>query len=144
MKISSKLECGIVALIDIAINSQHGKTVSIAGISKRQNISTKYLEQILVALKQARLIRGQKGAGGGYLLSRPAEDIYFDQIINALDLTILSGNDNEGVSGIRRVMNDEIWRPLDEQLTGLTSGISLAQIAEKCAASEQEEFMYYI
>lgn len=144
MKISSKLECGVVALVDIAINSEHGQTVSIAGISERQKISAKYLEQILVALKQARIIRGQKGARGGYVLARPAEDIHFDEIINALDISILGENDSEDAQGIRKVMNDEIWCRLDKQLSGFASAISLAEIAEKCSLIDAEQYMYYI
>lgn len=61
MKISTKVECGIIALIDIAIHSENGEAVAVSSISKRQNISVKYLEQILVALRQAHLIRGIKG-----------------------------------------------------------------------------------
>ena len=49
MKISTKVECGIIALIDIAIHSENGEAVAVSSISKRQNISVKYLEQILVA-----------------------------------------------------------------------------------------------
>lgn len=61
MKISTKVECGIIALIDIAIHSENGEAVAVSSISKRQNISVKYLEQILVALRQTHLIRGIKG-----------------------------------------------------------------------------------
>lgn len=82
MKISSKVECGIIALVDIAINSKDGKVVSIADIAMRQNISAKYLEQILIALKQANLIRGQKGSRGGYRLARSANKINFNEVIN--------------------------------------------------------------
>ena len=144
MKISSKLECGVVALIDIALNSENGETVSITGIADRQGISAKYLEQILVALKQARLIRGQKGAKGGYVLARPADTIYFDEVINALDLTILSENETEEATGIRKVVTEEVWSRLDKQLSTFASGISLKEIAEKCAVPDNGEYMYYI
>ena len=70
MKISTKVECGIIALIDIAIHSENGEAVAVSSISKRQNISVKYLEQILVALRQTHLIRGIKGFKGGYVVGR--------------------------------------------------------------------------
>ncbi|MFR4476199.1 MAG: Rrf2 family transcriptional regulator [Ruminococcus callidus] len=73
MKISTKVECGIIALIDIAIHSENGEAVAVSSISKRQNISVKYLEQILVALRQTHLIRGIKGFKGGYVVARPAD-----------------------------------------------------------------------
>ena len=53
----------------------------------------KYLEQILVALRQTHLIRGIKGFKGGYVIARPADKISFQEIIDALDITILGDAD---------------------------------------------------
>lgn len=61
MKISTKVECGIIALIDIAIHSENGEAVAVSSISKRQNISVKYLEQILVALRADTSDPGHQG-----------------------------------------------------------------------------------
>ena len=65
-----KVQLGIMAMIDIATNSQGGR-VTTTSISKRQNISPKYLEQILPALRLAMLIRSQKGSNGGYIITKP-------------------------------------------------------------------------
>ena len=75
MKISTRVEYGILALTDIAMYSECGSSVSAPDIAVRQNISHKYLEQILIHLRQAGLIRAQKGLHGGYTLSRPADRI---------------------------------------------------------------------
>lgn len=56
----------------------------------------KYLEQILVALRQTHLIRGIKGFKGGYVIARPADKISFQEIIDALDITILGDADTGG------------------------------------------------
>jgi Rrf2 family protein len=148
MKISTRVECGIIALIDIAINSEDGTAISTVGISERQNISAKYLEQILIALKQANLIRGQKGSRGGYTLSKPAATITFDEIINALDVTILCDtyvDDNKDSSDYRSTINDCIWSKLTDYMQDFTSKITLADVAEKCRSNDGgNEYMYYI
>ena len=71
MKVSTRVEYGMLALTDIAMHSESGSRVSAPDIAERQGISQKYLEQILTHLKQAGLIRAQKGLRGGYALTRP-------------------------------------------------------------------------
>ncbi len=149
MKISTRVECGIIALIDIAINSENGTAISTVGISERQKISAKYLEQILIALKQANLIRGQKGSRGGYVLSRPAETITFQEIISALDVTILCESHPDDLpdgSDFRSTINSCLWDKMTAYLNSFTQGITLAQVAEMCKKSQNDntEYMYYI
>lgn len=149
MKISTKVECGIVAIIDIAINSQNGSVISTVGISERQNISAKYLEQILIALKQANLIRGQKGSKGGYILSRPADKITFAEIINALDVTILCDtyiDDSQDGSAYKATVNDCLWDKMTDYMKDFAANLTLAEVAEKCkyTGNDNGEYMYYI
>ena len=89
MKVSTRVEYGMLALTDIALHSENGSSVSAPDIAERQGISQKYLEQILTHLKQAGLIRAQKGLRGGYALTRPAGKIRLSEILNALDNSIL-------------------------------------------------------
>jgi Rrf2 family protein len=149
MKISSKVECGIIALIDIAINSSEGGAVSIAGISGRQNISAKYLEQVLIALKQANIIRGQKGSRGGYMLAKPAGEITFTEIINALDVTILCDaypDDSPDGSDYKATVNSCLWDKMNSYLQSFTEQITLEQVAEECrnSSGNGSQYMYYI
>ena len=55
MKISTKVECGIIAIADIAMNSENGETVTVYSVAERRGLSGKYLEQVLTSLRQARL-----------------------------------------------------------------------------------------
>ena len=147
MKISTKVECGIIALIDIALNSEEGKAVSIAGISERQDISAKYLEQILIAFRQANLIKGQKGSRGGYTLSNKAENITFKEILNALDGTILSDveEDKSSFPGYRSVLKECLWDRMNAYLVDFAENTTLKDIAEKCRSqTDNGSFMYYI
>ena len=79
--ISTKGRYALVAMVDIAINSKVDGVVSIKDISKREDISEKYLEQVISSLVKARLLRSIRGSNGGYVLNRPissysAFDIY--------------------------------------------------------------------
>ena len=89
MKISTKVECGIIALVDICINSGNDEVVTVINISRRQDISAKYLEQILPLLRHAGIIRSVKGAKGGYTLTAPADQITLREVIDALDSGVL-------------------------------------------------------
>ena len=95
MRVSTRVEYGMIALTDIAINCEDGSSVSTSDISERQRISQKYLEQILPLLRQAGLVRAQKGIRGGYTLSHPVDEIFLSDILNALDNSILAQMDQE-------------------------------------------------
>ncbi len=148
MKISTKVEFGIIALADIAIYQKNGKTVSSADISGRQGISQKYLEQILVSLRQAGLIRGHKGSKGGYVLTHPASAISFSDILNALDNSILSDtylSEEEPANGLRACVHSCVLDKLNKILTRFTADMTLESFIE-CYNSLQNEanVMYYI
>ena len=85
MKISTKVEFGIIAVIDIASHSLNGNAVTTPEIAKRQNISKKYLEQILSSLSSAGLVRGQKGSNGGYVIAKNLKDfIVFNKLVDQI------------------------------------------------------------
>ena len=87
MRLSTKCRYGLRAMIDLALFSGRSH-VALRDIADRQEISLKYLEQDFSILKRSGLIRSVKGAQGGYLLARPAEDISLYDIIIAMERTI--------------------------------------------------------
>ena len=112
MKISTKVEFGIIALVDIALNSGKNEAVTMYSISQRHNISSKYLEQIMTILRQGNLIRGIKGSRGGYNIARPSDEITLKEIIDTLDISVLENvnfyNVNED-SVIVKTLKSEVW-----------------------------------
>lgn len=149
MRISTKVEFGIIAMIDIAIHSENNEAVTVYSIAQRQNISAKYLEQILTVLRQAHLIRGLKGSKGGYIVTRPANEITFKEIINALDVTVLSEVDffEQEDSVIASTVNENLWDKLTDYMQKFAENLTLADIIEQCRKSMEEkaeEIMYYI
>ncbi|WP_416325862.1 RrF2 family transcriptional regulator [[Eubacterium] hominis] len=84
MKISTKGRYALRLMIDLAQNGQE-KHVSLHDISKRQEISTKYLEQIVSSLTKAGLIRSIRGAQGGYSLIKDPKQYTAGEILRAVE-----------------------------------------------------------
>ena len=84
MKLSTKGRYGLRALIDLALYSEN-EAASIASISARQQISESYLEQLIAKLRKAGLVKSVRGAGGGYMLAKPASEISVGDILRALE-----------------------------------------------------------
>lgn len=84
MKLSKRGEYGLRALQDLAAHYDDNP-VSNKELAERNNIPTKFLEQILLALKHGRIVNSQKGPQGGYCLARPPEQITLAEIIRLLD-----------------------------------------------------------
>ena len=148
MKVSTKVECGIIALIDIAVNSADGKIVKVNEISKRNNISAKYLEQILPLLKNAGLIRSIKGAGGGYVLSRQSSEINLLDIVNSLDNTLFSDSSfgEKLESDATSAIYECLWHPVNDYLRNYSGNLTLEELTDKYKElqSNKEDMMYYI
>ncbi len=84
MKLTTKSEYSLLALIYIA-RHQNQDYVKMEDICDEYSISKKYLEQLLMILKQNRYVRTKRGAGGGYRLAKPADKITAAQIIRLMD-----------------------------------------------------------
>ena len=92
MKVSTRGDYACRALLSLALHEDgHGPT-SVRDIAERTGLPQPYLEQILLALKGAGLVRSKRGVGGGYVLARPAGDITLSQIVSAVDGPIVAGD----------------------------------------------------
>jgi Rrf2 family protein len=143
------VECGIIAMIDIGLNAENGEPVTVSSIAGRQNISVKYLEQILITLRQSNLVRSLKGIRGGYVTARPTDQITMREVLDALDMTIL-GDVNfynaEEASPIETVLNRSLWDAMTAYLRKYSENIRLSDLIDqyKEALSDAEGPMYYI
>ena len=149
MKISTKVECGIIALVDIAVNSAKVEVVKVAAISERNNISAKYLEQILPHLRQSHIINSVKGASGGYVLARPSAEITLREIVDALDNTILAHSlfSEKLDSAANTAISLCLWEPVTHYMQDFSAKLTLREITDKFSeliTAEAETPMYYI
>jgi Rrf2 family iron-sulfur cluster assembly transcriptional regulator len=120
MKLSTKGRYGMVALADLAF-LEAGELASLADISRRQNISLPYLEQLFVKLRRGNLVVSVRGPNGGYRLARPAHDIRVVEILEAVDETVdalqTGAGASGGVSGSRaQSVANRLWEGLSAQV----------------------------
>ncbi len=120
MKLSTKGRYAMVALADLALAGDTD-LVSLNEISKRQDISLPYLEQLFVKLRRAGLVDAVRGPGGGYRLSRSPDAIRISEIMEAVEETVSAMHSGAGasggVSGSRaQSLTNRLWEGLSAQV----------------------------
>ncbi|MGH9247398.1 MAG: RrF2 family transcriptional regulator [Acidimicrobiales bacterium] len=94
MKVSTRGDYACRALLSLALH-QSEEPISVRDIAERTGLPQPYLEQILLALKGAGLVRSKRGVGGGYVLARQPRDITLGDIVSAVDGPIQVGDFGE-------------------------------------------------
>ena len=92
MKVSTRGDYAARALLSLALHEETSGPTSVRDIAERTGLPQPYLEQILLALKGAELVRSKRGVGGGYVLARPAAEITLGEIVSAVDGPIAVGD----------------------------------------------------
>ncbi|OED47740.1 Rrf2 family transcriptional regulator [Leisingera sp. S232] len=98
MKLSTKGRYAMVALADIALQPKDA-LVPLGDISKRQDISLPYLEQLFVKLRRAGLVESVRGPGGGYRLAMTPSEVRVVDVLSAVDETVDAMHKGAGASG---------------------------------------------
>ena len=132
MKLSTKGRYAMVALADIALQPAD-RLVSLGDISKRQDVSLPYLEQLFVKLRRGGLVESVRGPGGGYLLNHLPENISIAAIVDSVDENVDAtkcsgrGDCQHGET----CLTHELWSELSDQIHQFLSEINLASIIRK-------------
>lgn len=132
MRLTTKGRYAVTAMLDLALHDDRSP-ISLADISKRQEISLSYLEQLFSKLRQNGLVLSVRGPGGGYRLSREADEIFVAEIIDAVNESIDAthcggaGNCQKG----QVCLTHHLWCDLSDQIHQFLSGISLAGLVAR-------------
>lgn len=133
MKISTKGRYGLRVLLDIALHHGTG-TVALRDIARRQDISQKYLWQVINPLKAAGILHATRGAHGGYALARPPEQITLLDVVNTLegpvsvvDCVAAPDTCDRSASCTAR----EAWSAVDAKLTAALRSITLQSLVQR-------------
>jgi len=144
MRLSKRGEYGLRAMIilaDVQKNSPTGM-IQIKEISAREKIPAKFLEQILLALKNAGLVQSKMGVGGGYYLARPSKEISLGEIVRTLDGPLAPircvsqmayepcGCPDEETCGLRMVMGD-----VRNAIANILDNTTLASVMKRVEAA---------
>ena len=128
MKLSTKGRYAVTAMLDLALNANNGNKVTLADISEFQGISLSYLEQLFARLRQTKLVTGTRGPGGGYRLSRPANEITIAEIIHAVDER--TGKEKVMKLDERHQKTQQLWQALSNNINDFLTEISLGDLIE--------------
>jgi len=133
MKVSTRGDYACRALVSLSLQGETSPPTSVRDIADRTGLPQPYLEQILLALKGAGLVRSKRGVGGGYVLAWPAEEITLAQIVSAVDGPIVLGDfgephqngacDHEGQCVLLA-----IWADVGAQMRRLLDATTLADV----------------
>ena len=136
VKVSTRGDYASRALLSLAIHGGVAVPTSVRDIAERTGLPQPYLEQILLALKGAGLVRSKRGVGGGYVLARPPDQVTLGQIVSAVEGPIVAGDfgephqngacDHEGQCVLLAV-----WANVGEYMRHHLDSFTLAEMVER-------------
>lgn len=143
MKMSSRSTYGILALEELVRRWDAKTPVQVKEIAERKAIPEDFLGQIMVSLKQADIVRANRGPGGGYYLTRPPDQIRLREVLQALSGPLAGPEESlrkyvaDSVAA-RRVL--DTWEKAMAAVEEVVDGVTLADVCEP----DQRPHMYYI
>ncbi|RKY08263.1 MAG: Rrf2 family transcriptional regulator [Planctomycetota bacterium] len=133
MKLSSRTRYGMRAILELAL--EYGKApLQIKTIAQREDISNKYLEQLIAMLKASGLVRSMRGPKGGYLLARPPAEIQLKDVFLTLEGPMVPAECLEHPEYCSRCTDcatRQIWQELQEAIFGVLESVTLADLVER-------------
>jgi Rrf2 family protein len=136
-----------MAAVDLAMQAGTGP-IQAKSIARRQGIPARFLEQVLHAMKKAGLVSSQRGAQGGYVLSRKPSDVSVAEILEALEgpvlrMTELNGRDHGG--SLSGALLAKVWDRVQDAERQVLEGITVEELAgEQRQIEQQRSPMYHI
>jgi Rrf2 family protein len=139
MKISTKIRYGARAMLELAYRYGEGP-VELKEIAKKENISLKYLEQVIIPLRAAGLIKSIRGSKGGYSLAKRPSEICLNDLIEILEGPINLVEclkDPKGCQKSPLCVTREIWKEVSDAINGIFHSVTLQDMIDR--RKEKEE-----
>lgn len=135
MKISTKGRYALRLMLDLAQHSSRGECVSIKKVAERQDISEKYLEQIVTKLSKAGYVKSTRGAQGGYQLSKAPSEYTVGMILRLTEGTLapvacLESQSNK-CSRCNQCVTVEVWQQINDAVDSVVENITLQDLVNR-------------
>lgn len=147
MNISMKSRYAVRALTELARveQSQPGKPVRLGEIAERRDIPLQFLEQVFAALRRGGIVRSRRGAAGGYVLARPADDVTVLDVVAALDGIPSPAECTQGrCHRIDRCGASSVWIEAQHALEDVLSAHTIGDLLRREEALHASAPMYHI
>ncbi|MCP2730802.1 Rrf2 family transcriptional regulator [Limnofasciculus baicalensis] len=145
MELSCKTEYALLALLELVGEYNSGEPLQIRQIAAHQNIPDRYLEQLLATLRRGGLVRSQRGAKGGYILSQEPWKITLFDIVSCLDGTPSKvSNIDPASKTVESAVVQDIWQEIYNRSNDILREYTLQDLYDKRNHKRQLNIMYYI
>ena len=141
MKLSTRSRYGTRLMLDMAQHYNEGP-IQLGDIAKRQDVSVKYLEQIIIPLKRAHYIESVRGPKGGHILTKPPAEITVGEIVALLEDSSCLVECCEDTTVCERAdlcPTRLLWKEASEAMFDRLAAITLADLVEKAKAMESKK-----
>jgi Rrf2 family protein len=149
MKISARDEYACSAVLELALNYDSEAPVRVQDVAQRQGIPMKFLFQIMQILKRVDLVRSRRGTEGGYVLSRPPDQIAVGDVIRAMSgpfvqLSCLESGNFADDCGKQNVCQFKpIWAEVDRAIGSVLNNVTFEELVRRSRMT-QRQVMYHI
>jgi Rrf2 family protein len=147
MRVSSKGDYGIRALVELAHRYGEARPIQSGDIAARQKVPESYLEQLLTTLRRAGLIRSVRGPQGGHALIRDPREIRVSEVVEALEGPIVAVDCLDDASACAKsggCAQRQMWADVRAAVLGVLENVTIAELAERDRAIQPVGARYII
>jgi Rrf2 family cysteine metabolism transcriptional repressor len=133
MKISTKIRYGARAMLELASHYGEGP-IELKEIANKENISLKYLEQVIIPLRTAGLLKSVRGSKGGYALAKPPSEICLNEMVEILEgpLSLIEClHDPKICQRVPTCVTREIWKEVSDAINGIFRSVTLEDLVNR-------------
>jgi Rrf2 family protein len=145
MKISTKIRYGARAMLELASHYGEGP-IELKEIAKKENISLKYLEQVINSLRTGGLVKAIRGSKGGYSLAKPPSEICLYDVVETLEgpLNLLEClNDSKACQKTPSCVTRDIWMEVSDAISKIFYSVSLEDMVNRKREKEERNSPMY-
>ena len=142
MKLSTRTRYGIRAILELAMNYGKGP-LQIRVIAQNQDISVKYLEQLMTILRSAGFVRSIRGSKGGYLLARQPSQIKLSDVFDALEgnvTTVECVEDKNYCDRTADCIARQVWMQVQQAIKNVLQSITLQDLVNRAKAEKKVDY----
>ncbi len=142
MKLSTRTRYAVRAMIELAQN-ETSKPLQLKIIAERQDISVKYLEQLMAVLRSAGLIRSVRGSKGGYVLSKAANQVRLSDILHCLEgsvTTVECVEDSQSCVRAAECAARQVWVKVQRAIEEVLQSITLQDVVNMTKDAKQLDY----
>ena len=146
MQLSTRGRYGLRAAVELAQNFEAGP-VHLSDLAEHQGLSAKYLHSLLAILKRSGLVQSLRGAGGGYVLTRPPSQVRVSEVVRMLEgsLGLVGCVEDKGFCDrVERCPVRPVWVDLSKTVEKALSDLTLEDIIARASESKAAAAMYHI